>query len=362
MANGVGKPRLISDKLYYPICFRFRGQEIINTSVKALSPRDAYRKLEERIADFHSKPKADDIKSSLEIAREELRKDVSGLSNKKDSRYLYENTFTRVFIDFPTTEKMNISSCLNLPKGYFKKYKYYFFETLKRPDGWRAEVIRVKSMIKRLCGLGYCSEDDLKQIRGETTPDGIPIPPPKTSEKQLETLLAYIKKDRPDYYKPIKFMHLVGRRPKETCGITKEDITMDSLNPLSIQTKPRSTKIKAILPKIIYLKDPELNALIRSALSNNKTKWLFPTANGNKMTANYIWKYLSGVSKKVIGVRITAKGFRKLFLTKSNIDGLNPVSMQMANISSVSIMLKYYVGTNEEAQGKLLAKNRGDNV
>lgn len=360
--KGVGKPRPISGKLYYPICYRFQGREVINTSVKALSEGDAFSKLELRIADFHSKPKeTGNILEGLEKARAELREDVSGLTNKKDRDYLSENTFTRVFIDFPTATKLNISSCLNLPKGYFKKYKYYFCEVLKR-TGWRAEIIRVKSMIKRLNGRGYCSDEDLKQVLGETTPDGIPIPKPKASEKQLETLFAYIKKDRPDYYKPIKFMAMTGRRPKETCGIAKEDLTTDGLNPLSIQTKPKSAKVKSILPKIIYLKDPELNALIRSALANNKTDWLFPTRHGKKMTANYLWKYLSDVSQRVIGAKVTAKGFRKLFLTKSNIEGLNPISMQMANISSVSVMMKYYVGSSEEAQAKLLAKNRGDNV
>jgi integrase len=215
-----------------------------------------------------------------------------------------------------------------------------------------------------LLPTSYIPTQRIRELREllRHTPEGIPIPPPKVTEKQIEDLLAYIKKDHPDYYKPTKFMHLVGRRPKETCDITKEDVTTDGLNPLSIQTKPRTAKVKFILPKIIYLKDPELNALIRSALANNKTPWLFPTRDGKKMTANYLWKYLSEISDKVIGIRITAKGFRKLFLTKSNKDGLNFSSMDMANISSIAVMKKRYVGSSEEGQSKLLARNRGDNV
>jgi len=362
--SGVGKERIISGNKYFPIYYRFNGQMVINSSVKAVSKTDAYHQLEAKIKEFHSRPQiTGDVAASLEIAREALRKDLSDLSNKKDSNYLWKNTFTRLFIDFPKKYYPSCSCCLNLPKGFFKKYKYYFCEEINRSGGWRAEIIRIKAMIKRLSGLGYCSEDDLKQIREITTPEGIPKPCPKVTEKQIKALLTYAKKDRPDYYKPIKFIAMTGRRAGETCSIViKEDVTTDGVNPLSIQTKPGSAKVKSVLPKIIYLDDTELNTLIRSALANNKTKWLFPHKNGGRNTPNYLWKYMSEISDEVIGVRITAHGFRKLFLTKANIDGLNPISMQLANISSVSVMMKHYVGTSQEGQAKLLAKMRGDSV
>ncbi len=362
--TGIGKERIISGNKYFPVYYRFNGQMVINSSVKAESKSDAYHQLEAKIKEFHSKPQMTaGVVASLEMVREALRKDLSDLSNKKDSNYLWKNTFTRLFIDFPKKYYPNCSNCLNLPKGFFNKYKYYFCEELNRSNGWRAEIIRIKAMIKRLNGLGYCSEDDVKQIRMLSTPDGIPKSCPKVTTKQIETLLTYIKKDRPDYYKPIKFMALVGRRVGETCSIDRiEDVTTDGVNPISIQTKPKNAKVKTMLPSIIYLSDPELNRLVRSALSNNKTKWLFPHNKGSRITPNYLWKYLSEVSEKVIGLRITAHGFRKLFLTKANIDALNPISMQMANISSVSVMMKHYVGTSQEGQAKLLARMRADNV
>ena len=363
MAKGVGTPRIIKGVKYYPIYEHYKNRKIVNTMVKADSEAEARRILKDRVAEYFKNSIATTGEEvSLEVAREELRKDLSDLTNEKDRKYLWKNTFTRLFIDFPKHDKISISSCLNLPKGYFKKYKYYFCVILKRENGWRAEIIRIKAMIERLKGLGRCSEDDLKQVREQGTPEGIPIPPPKVSDKQIEELFAYTKKYRPDYYRPIKFMHLVGRRPKEVCNILQDDVTMEGLNPISIQTKPKTAKIKTILPKPIYLDDPELNLLIRSALANNKTKWLFPTVNGKKMLPNDLWKYLSAISDKIIGTRLTSKGFRKLFLTKSNNDGLNFTSMDMANITSVAVMKKHYVGSVREAQAVLLAKNRGIDV
>ena len=80
--------------------------------------------------------------------------------------------------------------------------------------------------------------------------------------------------------------------------------------------------------------------------------------NGKKMDPNYLWKYLSKVSVKVVGVKITPHFFRKKFLTSSNRGGLNRDSMAMANIKNVSVMMKHYVETSAEGQTKLLEKNR----
>ena len=125
---GVGKPRERAGVMYYPIYYRFNGHKVINTAVRAGSEADAYRQLKERIADFHSTPKEiGNVDTTFEIVREALRRDIAGdFSNKKDSNYLVENTFTRLFIDFPKKHYPNLSSCGNLPIGFFRRYKSYF--------------------------------------------------------------------------------------------------------------------------------------------------------------------------------------------------------------------------------------------
>jgi integrase len=211
----------------------------------------------------------------------------------------------------------------------------------------------------RLKDIGECTEDDLKQIRAVSVPEASPKMMPKYTEKQIDDLLDYIKKDRPDYYKPIKFMYLVGRRVAETCGITKDDISMEGLDPLSIQTRPITAKKKKQIPPPIYLDDTELKTLIKSALSNNKTPWLFPHEKGGKMPPNYLWKYLSKTSLSIIGIKITSHFFRKRFLTIGNRGGLNKDSMAMANIKNIDVVMKHYIETTAGGQAKVLEKIRG---
>ena len=361
---GVGKERIITGKKYFPIYYRFNGHRVINTSVKAKSMTDAYDQLEAKIKDFHSRPQTtENITATLEVVREALRRDIAGdFSNKKDSDYLVENTFTRLFIDFPKKYYPNLSSCGNLPVGFFRRYKSYFCEELNRTVGLRAEIIRIKSLMPRIKHLGYCTAQDVEQVREIPTPEGVARPLPKVSDAQIIKLLDYIRKDRMDYYRPIKFMAMVGRRVKETCSITMKDVEGGFDNPLVIRTKPLTAKNKKALPPPIYLDDYELKALIKSAMANNRTAWLFPTRHGKKMTPNYIWKYLNDVVERVIGVRVTSHVLRKLFLTKANRGGLNKDSMAMANIKNVAVMMKHYVESTPEGQAKLLAKMRGDNV
>lgn len=358
---GVGKPRERKGIFYYPICFRFHGQEVINTSVKADSPAEASRKLKERIAEFHSKPQGTiNADTDFDVVRETLRKDVNTDIDAKKTRQRYMNIYNRVFVEFRQKYYPTQKGCSNLPVGFFKIYKSYFREDLKKTEGGlRAELILLKAIMNRLKELGDCTEEDLRQVRAIPTPESPPKMMPKYTDKQIHDLLEYIKKDRPDYYKPTKFMHLVGRRVAETCSITKDDVAMDGLKPLSIQTKPITAKKKKQIPPLIYLDDPELNALVRSALANNKTPWLFPYTKGGKVPPNYLWKYLSKTSLSTIGVKVTSHFFRKRFLTMANRGGINRDSMAMANIKNVSVMMKNYVETTPEGQAKVLEKIRG---
>jgi len=362
--SGVGTERIINGKKYFPIYHRINGQKVINTSVKAESITEARRQLESKIKEFYTMTQTTvDVAVSLEVVREALRRDVAGdFSNTKDSKYLVENTFTRLFIEFPKKYYPSLSRCDNLPVGFFKRYKSYFCEELNRTTGLRAEIIRIKSLMPRIKHLGYCTAQDVEQVRDMPTPKGVARSLPKVSDAQIIRLLLYIKKDRPDYYKPIKFMAMVGRRVKETCSITMRDVDGGFDNPLVIRTKPLTAKNKKVLPPPIYLDDPELKALIKSAMANNRTVWLFPSRHGKKITPNNIWKYLNDIVERVIGVRVTSHTLRKIFLTKANRGGLNKDSMDMANIKNVAVMMKHYVESTPEGQAKLLAKMRGEDV
>lgn len=351
--SGVGKERIISGNKYFPIYFRFNGQRY-NTSVKSESKLDAYHQLQAWQAEVMTRPRSTASgEVDYEIIREALRKDVSADTDVKKTVNRYVLIFDRLFVDFRQKHYPGLSGCSGLPIGFFRTYKSHFTGT------WRAELIFIKAIMKRLVELGYSTEADLKQVRSLPTPEGNPKPMPKASDNQIQDLLEYARKSRPDFYKPIRFMSMVGRRAGETCAIMKEDVSMNGINPLIIQTKPKTAKIKKVMPPPIYLDDSELNSLIRSALANNQTPWLFPHRNGGRIPPNYLWKYLRKTSREVIGVSITPHYFRKLFLTKANRGGLNRDSMAMANIKSMNVMMKHYVETTPEGQAKVLEKNRG---
>ena len=80
----------------------------------------------------------------------------------------YAKTYSRLFNDFLSSRFSEIQSFGQLMPPIFREYKSYYVNDLDRPKGWRAELIFVKAIIKRLYGLGYCSKElveGLKEIK-----------------------------------------------------------------------------------------------------------------------------------------------------------------------------------------------------
>jgi len=118
------------------------------------------------MAEIMTKPRTTtNGETNYDVIREELRKDVNSDIAAKKTRNLYMHVFNRLFVDFRQKYYPALSSCSGLPMGFFRKYKSYACEELKR--NWRAEIIYVKAITNRLTKLGYAAEDDLKQVWGD---------------------------------------------------------------------------------------------------------------------------------------------------------------------------------------------------
>lgn len=230
---------------------------------------------------------------------------------------------------------------------YFIEYKNYYCLDLKRPKGWRAEVIIVKSLLNHLRRLKYCSKELVYDVREELpTPRGTKRAYPELYDTQMDELFAYIKKNRYDYYRPIRYMALTGRRVGETTLYKKDDVILKGLEPIRLQIRPEITKTRR---GSVIFPQGELSDLIKETLRNNNTKWLFPNRKDRKCWKDGIYKYLKRVSEKVIGMAITPHYLRKRFLTK-NIPISMKDAMAISGLEDTKVAMEHYAYTTPEGQ------------
>lgn len=308
----------------------------------------------ERLIASDSPP--DDFSKMLQTLLSNIEAD--GKSKKYVSRH--RDTFQRLYRDFKAKyeEKHNtkITDLRQLDSGYFAEYQNYFVNELKRPKGWRVEVIILKNQLKRLRRFKFCDRDLVEDVKESLpTPEGIGREYAKLSQDEMDKLFTYIKKNRPDYYRPIRFMYLTGRRLTETTLFQKNDLDHDGNRlPITLRPKPKNTKTKR--KSVIYLRG-ELKPLITDALQNNKTEWLFINRQGHKCGRDRIYKYLARASEKVLKKHINPHYFRHRF-HQENMSISMKDAMAISGLTSVSVAMKYYDDTSAERQAIILEKRK----
>ena len=270
--------------------------------------------------------------------------------------------FKRLFKDFRSLRYPHIKSISQIPTPYLQEYKAYFINDLKHNSkgGWRAELICIKSMLRRLKRLGYCRKEIIENLSEIPRPRHEKKEYPEISNSKLKILLDYIKKDNPYYYYPIYFMCRTGRRVKEVTLIEKRDVKWNGLNPVRIDIRAETTKTKEKAP--IDRLDEDLAEAIKQAYntsSRRKTVYLFCNRCGRKCGRNYITNYLGNISEKIIGIRITSHYLRHRFLTETAKAGVPIIDvMNIAGIKDIKVVMNYYSHTTTEGQDKVLAKTR----
>lgn len=345
-------------KLYWHIYWTpCRGSRKIYRWVQADTRSDASDIRQDLMAEYKGKGNDAGLPTDFYKALEELERTMRGDGRPTKTIKLYQGTFKRVFEDFKNLyeakHKKQIASLLQLDSSYFHEYKDWFVLDLGRTRGWRDELIRIKAILSKLRMKKLCRRELLYDVREELpTPSSNTVPYHDIPDSILDKLLAYIKKDRYDYYKPILYMYLTGRRPRETTLYLKDDVVGGVVDPRELRIRREITKTKR--DSVIYLQG-KLKDLIMDTLRNNRTKWLFPNRHGRRCSVDKLYQYLKKTSKEVIGIELTPKYFRKRFHTK-----MIPISMKdamsISGLKDVRVAMEHYDYTTPYGQGKILAE------
>ena len=246
--------------------------------------------------------------------------------------------------------------------SFLQEYKAYFVNELKHNarGGLRAELIVLKSMLRRLRRLGFCGKEIIKMLSEIKRPTVEKKNYPEISNGKIKELLDFIKNDRPDFYGAIYFMARVGRRVGEVALIERRDVVWNGLRPVKINIRPETTKTKEVAP--IERIDNNLAQVIQGAYrlgSRHKTIYLFCNRRGKKCAQGSLQKYLRKASKEIIGVELTPHYFRHRFLTECAKSNLSMVDvMYIAGIKDPEVVKTYYQHVTPSGQDKVLAVTR----
>jgi site-specific recombinase XerD len=354
--------REIAKGKVYEVNYQIAGERK-QYRIPALSEKEAYLKKISDMAEHQKKvalPEEDRQRLTADFSEiwDSLEGDLVA-ENKliKKTRGRYRNTYWRMFGDFREKYFPHVKSSKDLTLPFFRGYRNYYANDLKRPGGLRSELIHVKAIMKRLYMLGHCSKELLESLKELKKPPAKKKAYPEISKSDIERLLSAIKKERPDYYALIYFIKRVGRRINESTLIEKKDVILNGFKPVAINIRAEITKRKEKAP-LTYL-DEDLERHIRRALSNNRTKWLFPNKLDNRCTPNRVREHLKGMSKKVLGIALTPHFFRHRFCTecgKANV----PIAdvKAISGIRDTKVLLEFYSHSTETGLKQVLEITR----
>lgn len=352
----------VAGKRYEVFWRPFRGAARIFRNIEALSLSEAFYKRQQLISEHSTTlpiPNEDRRRLSsgfIEIW-EGVERDIAGDNRAKKTVAHYKNAYWRVFGDFKSKYYPGIQSLSQLHSAFFSEYKNYYVVELNKTTGWRAELIFIKAIVRRLYKLGYCSRELLEKLCEIKTPRGNRRDFPNITHTQIKDLFTYIKKDRPDYYRPLEFIRRTGRRRKEVTLIRKDDVILDGLRPVAINIRAETTKMREKAP-LKYL-DDNLAKLIQGALSNNKTEWLFSNRCKRRCDPDKLYQYLKKTSKAIISAEITPHYFRHRFFTECGKANLSIADVKaISGIRDTKVLLEYYSHSTDEGQAKVLEKTK----
>jgi len=343
----------------YEVNFRpYKGAKSVFRNIEAMSMSDAYYKRLQLIAEYQkglSVPEEDRIRLTADFANmwERLCGDLLAEKKPKKTIGKFKKVYWRMFGDFREKKYPHIKDAAKLHLSFFREYRNYYANDLKRPQGLRGELIVVKAIMNRLYMLGHVKEELIKQLIAIKKPPPNKKEYPNISKSAISKLFSHIRNDRSDYYYPLYFMLRTGRRKEETTLIRKDDVILNGFRPIAINIRVETTKTKEKTP--LNVLDEALECHIRQALSNNKTEWLFPNKWGRKCTRDKICAYLKRISQEVIDLSITPHYFRHRFITecaKANA----PIAdvKAITGIKDSNVLLKYYSHATPEGQKQVL--------
>lgn len=371
-----GKERLF--EIYFP---EYKGsQKKVYLTLEAKNEKDAYDKrvLEierHRASQLGTGESVNLLNTGFSIAWEQLINNVSSdLDVKypsktrikhtettiKKTKSKFGNVFNRLFSDFRLKHFSTVDSPSQLTLPFFERYKNYYCSELGRAGGWRAELIMVKAIMKRLFRLGYVRQDIIKALEEMKRPSPIKKNFPDISKVKFNEWMNFIKKDNPHKYRIIHFLKRTGRRIEETTLIERKDVVWNGIRIEKINIVAETTKQKKKLP--LEILDEDLSGLLREAYrdsSKHKAPNLFLNEHGKKVSQKTLCKYLKKTSKQTLGIELTNHYFRHRFFTECGKRSLHiPAVMAIAGLTDPDVLVKYYSHSDREGQLRILEMSK----
>jgi len=366
-----GKPNLW--EIFFP---EHKGsQRKVYKTIEAKNEKEAYDKRiieKERYLTEHSGAESAIIlKGDFKDGWEQLERNVSSdldikypiktrikhteLTIKK-TKSKFKMVFNRLFNDFRAKYFSAIEKPSQLTLAFFERYKNYYCSELNRASGWRAELIMVKNIMRRLFRLGFVKQDIIKALEEIKRPSPNKKDYPDIPKDKFKEWMNFIKKDNLYYYRIIHFLKRTGRRVEETTLIERKDVEWSGLSIKRINIVAETTKQKNKMP--LEILDEDLIKLIKEAYSyskKHKTPNLFLNERGKKT----LCKYLKKTSKIKIGIELTNHYFRHRFFTECGKRNMHiPDVMAIAGLKDPDVLLQYYSHTNKEGQLRVLEMSK----
>lgn len=335
--------------------------------IRAVSMSEAKAIRQERIVELRKNKNTpygerERLSADFKEALEKIEADLIADGVCKKNLLRNKRMFNRIFEEFRREKFPHIQHPSQLTIPFFQEYKSHFVNELGHnpKGGLRAEMICLKSLVRRMWRLGYCGKELVERLGEIKRPDGEKKTYPNIANSRIKAYLDYVRNERPDYYDPIYFMARVGRRVGEVLSIERRDVVFDGLRPVRIDVRAETTKSKTAAP--LSRIDDEMTKAIMSAYkrgSATKTPYLFCTKKGKKCSPSSIQKYLGDTSERVLGVRITPHYFRHRFITECGKAKVNMAdSMSIAGIKDLKVVNEHYNHATEAGQEEVLAVTR----
>ena len=316
--------RAIKDNVYEISFYPYPKAKRKQYRIKAESAKEAYLVRAKHIEQYNNSPSGNtglafaDLKIRLEL---KLKADNVSQSTTYQSLLPKYRSLFEVFIPMRYPQ---VTSINQLTRALIENYKQWVVVECGRTTGWRDELTKIKTMIKKLVDIGCCNKEIYYDVLGS-----FKRPPRRKklykeiSKEDMKKLLNYIKQNKPALYGVTYLIMRLGWRRGQVLSIKRKNIRWNGLRPVEILIEPGDTKTKE--PFILRDIDPELaNVIKQYAFDRRKTIWLFPNKKNNMQHANHYTEYIRKVSKEVLGITLSPHDFRHSFVTTRLREGSTP--------------------------------------
>jgi len=316
--------RAVKDNIYEISFYPYPKSKRKQYRIEAESMREAYLMRARHMEQYKNSPTFGTNLSFKELKRRlELKLKADNVSD----RTIYHNILPKyhaLFEIFIPRRYPEITTINQITREVIESYKQWIVVDRKRTHGWRDELAKLKTMIKKLVDIGCCNKEIYYDVLSKFKR------PPKhkklykeVSREEMRKLLKYIEEDRLDYYGITYFIMRLGWRRGQVISIKRKNVKWNGLRPVEILIEPSDTKTKE--PFVLREIDAELANLIKRYYFDRKeTLWLFPNKKNKQHHANHYTAYIRKTSKQVLGIVLSPHDFRHSFVTMRLKEGSTP--------------------------------------